>query len=79
MRVGYLICMGTMRDAVKFQLKTHKTIQTHKCIWEYVIKIYLREIVCGDLVRTYVNQDRDQWREVVDMIINLRVIQKAVN
>lgn len=47
-------------------------------MWEYVIKIYVREIVCGDLVCTYVNQDRDQWKEVVNMVINLRVIQKAV-
>lgn len=46
---------------------------------EYVIKIYVREIVPGDLVCTYVNQDRDQWREVVNMLINLQVIQKAVN
>jgi hypothetical protein len=64
-----------MRSAVKFQLETQKTTQRHKRTWKYVIKIYLNEIVCDDLVWTYVNQ----WWDVVNMVINLRVTQKVVN
>jgi hypothetical protein len=71
--------MGKMRSAVQFQLETQKITRRHKRTWEYVIKTYLKEIVCGDLVWTFVNQDRDQWWEVVNMVINLRVTQKAIN
>jgi hypothetical protein len=39
----------------------------------------LREIGCGGVDWIYLTQDRDQWRDVVNMVTNFRVPQKAGN
>jgi hypothetical protein len=44
---------------------------THRCV-DY-IKIYLREIGWGDMDWVDLDQDRDQWRALVNTVINLRV------
>jgi hypothetical protein len=42
-------------------------------MWEDNIKTNLREIGWGGMDWTHLPQDRDQWRALVNMIINLRV------
>jgi hypothetical protein len=39
-----------------------------------IIKMDLREIGWGGIDRIYVVQDRDQWRAVVNTVMNLRVL-----
>jgi hypothetical protein len=41
--------------------------------WENNIKIYLREIGWGGMGWIDLAQDRDQWRTLVGMAMNLRV------
>jgi hypothetical protein len=41
--------------------------------WEDNIKMDLREIVFGDVNWIHWAQDRDRWRDLVNMVMNLRV------
>jgi hypothetical protein len=41
--------------------------------WQYNIKMDLREIGWGGMDWSQLAQDRDQWRVLVNMVINLRV------
>jgi hypothetical protein len=41
--------------------------------WEYNIKIDLREIGWGGMDWIDLAQDRDQWRALVNTVMNLRV------
>jgi hypothetical protein len=41
--------------------------------WEDNIIMYLREIPCEGVDWMHLAQDRDQWRAVVNTIMNLRV------
>jgi hypothetical protein len=41
--------------------------------WVYNIKMDLREIGWGGMDWTDLAQDRDQWRALVNMVMNLRV------
>jgi hypothetical protein len=47
--------------------------------WEDNIKMDLREIGFGDVDWIHLAQDRDRWRALVNMIMNLRVPQNAGN
>jgi hypothetical protein len=42
-------------------------------IWEDNIKMDLGEIGCGDVDWIHLAQDRDRWRALVNMVMNLRV------
>jgi hypothetical protein len=41
--------------------------------WEDNSKMDLREIGWGDMEWIYLAQDRDQWRALVNTVMNLRV------
>ena len=41
--------------------------------WEDNIKMDLQEVGCGGMDWIELAQDRDRWRELVSMVINLRV------
>jgi hypothetical protein len=42
------------------------------CRWEDIIRMDLKEIVWESVDWTHVAQDRDQWRAVVNTLMNLR-------
>jgi hypothetical protein len=44
-----------------------------RCRWEDNIKIDVRETGCSGMDRIHLAQDRDQWRALVNMVMNLRV------
>jgi hypothetical protein len=44
-----------------------------KCRWEDNIKMNLREIGWSGMGWIDLAQDKDQWRDLVNMIMNLRV------
>jgi hypothetical protein len=41
--------------------------------WEDNIKMDLQEVGCGDMDWIELAQDRDRWRSLVNVVINLRV------
>jgi hypothetical protein len=41
--------------------------------WVDNIKVVLREVGWGSMDWTYLSQDRDQWRAIVDTVMNFRV------
>jgi hypothetical protein len=43
------------------------------CRWEDNIKMDLQEVVCGSMDWIRLAQDRDRWRVLVNVIMNLRV------
>jgi hypothetical protein len=44
-----------------------------RCGWEDNIGMDLREIGCGGMDSIYLSQDRDQWKALVNTVVNLRV------
>jgi hypothetical protein len=41
--------------------------------WEENIKMYLQEVGYGVMEWTELAEDRDRWRALVDVVMNLRV------
>jgi hypothetical protein len=50
-----------------------------RCKWADNIKMDLREIVCGGMDWINLARDRDQWRALVNRVMNLQVSQIAGN
>jgi len=75
MRNMYNILVGKSQGSRQLGRPTHW--------WKNNIKIYLKGLwcvcvcVCADWI--HLAQDRDQWRTLVNMIMNLRFPQKAEN
>jgi uncharacterized membrane protein YqiK len=44
-----------------------------RCRWEDNIKMNLQEVECGDIDWIDLAQDRDSWREIVNVVMKLRV------
>jgi hypothetical protein len=44
-----------------------------RCRWEDNIKMDLREVGWGGMDWIHLAQDRDQWRALVNMVMNLQV------
>jgi hypothetical protein len=41
--------------------------------WEHYIKMYLRDVGWGNMDWVHLAQDRDQWRPLVNTVMNPRV------
>jgi hypothetical protein len=51
------------------------SLARRRCRWQNYIKMDLRETGRGDMDWIDLTQDRDQWRTLVNMAVNLRVQQ----
>jgi hypothetical protein len=47
--------------------------------WEDNIKTDLQEVECGGMNWTEMAYDRDRWRALVNVVMNLRVLQNVRN
>jgi hypothetical protein len=68
--------MGEKRNACRILVgKSERTrpLRRPRRSWVDDIKMDLREIRCDDMDCIDVAQDRDQWRALVNTVINLRV------
>jgi hypothetical protein len=50
-----------------------RPLGSSKCRWEDNVKMDFREIGWGGMVWIHLTQDRDQWRALLNAVMNLRV------
>jgi hypothetical protein len=72
---GHIALMGAKRNAYKILVVKPEGTRLGRPTrrWEDNIKTDLREIAWGCMDWIYLAQDRDQWRALVNMVMNLRV------
>jgi hypothetical protein len=73
---GHLARVGEKRNAYRILVRKpegKRPLARPRCRWEDNIKIDLREIGWDGLDWVDLAQDRDQWRALVNTIMNLRV------
>jgi hypothetical protein len=71
---GNLARMGEVRGAYNILVgrpEGRRPLGRPRCRWEDNIKMDLREIGLGDVDWIHLAQDRDSWRALVDMVMNL--------
>jgi len=72
--VGNVTCIGDMRNAYKILVWKHegkRPLGRPMHIWEYNIRMALREIEWEVVNWIHVAQDGDQWQALVNMAMNL--------
>jgi hypothetical protein len=80
--VGHVACTGEKRNTYKMLVKKpegKKPFGRLRCRWEDNIKMDLKEIDWKDVNWIHLAQDREQWRTLVTMVVNLQVTQKALD
>jgi hypothetical protein len=68
--------MGENRNAYRVLVgkpEQKRPLGRHTCRWEDNIKMDHREIGLGVMHWIYLAQDRDQWRALVNTVMNLEV------
>jgi hypothetical protein len=73
---GHVACMGEVRGAYNILVGTpegRKPLGRPRHRWQDNIKLDLREIEFGDVDWINLAQDRDRWRALVNMVMNLWV------
>jgi hypothetical protein len=73
---GYVARMGVKRNAYRIYLgksEGKRLLGRPRCMWVDNIKIDLREIGWDGVDWIDMTQDRDQWRALVNTVLNLRV------
>jgi hypothetical protein len=55
------------------KLEGRRPLERPRRKWEDNIKMNLREIGWGGIYWTYLAQERERWRAVVNTVMNLRV------
>jgi hypothetical protein len=73
---GHVACMGEVRGAYNILVgrpEEKRPIGSPRCRWEDNIKMDLRETGFGNVDWIHLDQDRDRWRAVVNMVMNLWV------
>jgi hypothetical protein len=69
--------MGEMRNAYRILVgnpEGKRPLGRPRCRWVYNIKMDLREIGWDDMDWIELTQDRDQWRALVNTMMNLWVL-----
>jgi hypothetical protein len=59
---------------VRKELEKKKVLGRPKCRWEYNVRTDRREIVWEVVDWIQLAQDRDQWRDLVNTVMNLRFL-----
>jgi hypothetical protein len=73
---GHVARMGEKRNAYRILVgkpEGKRPLGRPRCRWEYNIMMILREIGWGGVDWIDLAQDRDQWRALVNTVMNLRV------
>jgi hypothetical protein len=73
---GNVVQMGKKRNAYRILVPKpgeKRPIGRLECWWKNNIKLNVREIGCGSMDRIDLAQNRNQWRALVNTIMNLRV------
>jgi hypothetical protein len=73
---GYVARMGEKRNAYRILVgkpEGKKPLGIPRRRWEDNIRMDLREIGWGGMDWIYLAQDRDQWRDLLNTVMNLRV------
>ena len=73
---GHAACMGQRRGAYRnLVVKPEGNIPLGRPRrrWDDNIKMDLQEVGCGGMDRTELVQDRDRWRALVNVVMNIRV------
>jgi hypothetical protein len=74
---GHIAHMGEKKIAYRILVgkpEEKRPLGIHRRRWEGDIKMYHREIRRGDMDRTHLTHDRDQWKTFVYTVMNLRVV-----
>jgi hypothetical protein len=73
---GHVARIGEVRGAYNILVgrpEERRPLGRSRRRWEDNIKMDLREIGFGDVDWIHLSQDRDRWRALVNMVMNLRV------
>ena len=74
--VGHVAHMGERRDiyrALVGKPEGKRQLWRPRHRWEDKMKMDLQEVGCGGMDWIELAQDRDKWRAVVNVVMNLRV------
>jgi hypothetical protein len=74
--VGYVARTGEGRGVYRVLVKKpgrKRTLGRPRHRWEDNIRVDLQEVGCGGMDWNELVQDRDRWRALVDVVMNLRV------
>jgi hypothetical protein len=74
--VGHVAQMGEESGVYRFLVgkpEEKKPMGRPRYRWEYSIKMYLHEVGCRGMDWIRLAQDRDKWRGLVNVVMNLRV------
>ena len=75
-QVGHVALTGDSRDAYRVLVgkpEGKRPLERPRHRWEDNIKMDLQEVGCGGMEWIQLAQDRDRWRALVNVVMNLRV------
>jgi hypothetical protein len=75
--VGHVACIGEGRNVYRVFVgkpRGKRPLERPRHRWEDGIKMYLRETGWGDVEWIRLVQDRDRWRALVNVVMNLQVL-----
>jgi len=74
--VGHVACIEAMRNAYNILVRKperESPLGRLRLMWEYNIRMDLREIGSEVMDWIHLAHDRDQWRSPVNTVMNLRI------
>jgi hypothetical protein len=71
---GHVACMGEERNVYRVLMGKPRPLERPRHRWEDGIRMDLREICWGSVDWIQLAQDRDQWKVLVNTVMNLRFL-----